>query len=132
MFDCVLQTREARNGALLTLDGRLNINNARFTTSGEPIETGCDCSTCSRYSCSYLHHLFRNRELLGYRLATIHNLRWTIRLMEQLRSAIITGTATRFASDFLARYRPPDTVARDEQRSRRAVKELTRPNDLES
>jgi len=92
MFDCVLQTREARNGGLLTFEGRINVTNARFAHDPGPIETTCDCETCTTYSRAYLHHLFRNRELLGYRLASIHNLRWTLRLMESVREAISNGT----------------------------------------
>ncbi len=116
MFDCVLQTREARNGALLTRDGRLNVNNARFARDPGPIDSDCDCSTCRTYSRAYLHHLFRNRELLGYRLATIHNLRWTLQLMENIRSAIRQNTFVQFKSEFVSRYRPPNSQDRADQR----------------
>ncbi len=105
MFDCVLQTREARNGGLLTRDGRLNVNNSRFRTDPGPIEDNCDCPTCARYSLAYLHHLFRNRELLAYRLATLHNVRWTIRFMEDVRAAIRSGDFEALRSSFIARHR---------------------------
>ena len=105
MFDCVLQTREARNGALLTNTGRLNVNNARCARDPGPIELDCDCETCQTYSLAYLHHLFRNRELLGYRLATIHNLRWTLRLMEKVRDHIADGTYGGFRISFTDSYR---------------------------
>lgn len=108
MFDCVLQTREARNGGLLTRTGRLNINNARFAEDLGSIEDNCDCYTCARYSRSYLHHLFRTRELLGYRLATIHNVRWTLNLMEAIRANIRQKTFDEFARAFLAIYRPAE------------------------
>lgn len=107
MFDSVLQTREARNGGLLTRGGRVNINNARFSEDPAPVEEGCDCSTCRTYSRAYLHHLFRNRELLGYRLATIHNLRWTVSLMHEIRHSLQAGTFSDFAPDFLEAYPAP-------------------------
>lgn len=105
MFDCVLQTREARNGGLLTKEGRLNINNARFARDAAPIDHECDCSTCGVYTRAYLHHLFRNRELLGYRLATIHNLRWTTRFMQEIRMSIINGCFGDLRQTFLRSYR---------------------------
>ncbi|HZT96804.1 MAG TPA: tRNA guanosine(34) transglycosylase Tgt [Chloroflexota bacterium] len=104
MFDCVLQTRTARTGALLTRHGRMNISNARFTEDPEPVERECDCSTCARYSRAYLHHLFRNRELLGYRLATVHNVRWTLRLMADIRRSIVEGGFRELQEEFLAGY----------------------------
>jgi queuine tRNA-ribosyltransferase len=105
MFDCVLQTREARTGGLLTQAGRVNITNSRFARDFGPIEDGCDCSTCVSYSRAYVHHLFRNRELTGYRLATLHNVRWTIRLMETVRGCILAGTFDEFALEFLAGFK---------------------------
>ena len=105
MFDCVLPTRLARNGSLFTAGGRVNITNARFAEQDAPLEPGCDCDTCRTYSAAYLHHLFRCQELLGYRLATIHNLRFLLRHMERIREAILAGTFESYADDFLARYR---------------------------
>jgi len=113
MFDCVLQTREARNGGLLARTGRMNINNARFALDPGPVDVDCDCSTCAAYTRAYLHHLFRNRELLGYRLATIHNLRWTINLMREMRAAIIDGSFAGYRREFLGKFRPPDRPGRN-------------------
>jgi queuine tRNA-ribosyltransferase len=118
MFDCVLQTREARNGALLTRNGRLNINNAQFAVDPGPIESECDCSTCRIHTRAYLHHLFRNRELLAYRLATVHNLRWTIKLMQDIRTAVIEGTFAQFRTSFLERFHPPDRSRREDRGNR--------------
>ena len=81
MFDCVLPTRIARNGALFTREGRANINTARFRSEKRPIEDGCDCYTCETFSAAYVHHLFKAKELLAFCLATIHNLRFILRLM---------------------------------------------------
>ncbi len=118
MFDCVLPTRLARNGALFTADGRVNIGNARFSTQDAPIDPECDCYSCAIFTAAYLHHLFRCDELLGHRLATIHNLRFLTRLMDRLRTAIVAGTFESFATGFLARYRPVDEAVRQGQRER--------------
>jgi queuine tRNA-ribosyltransferase len=118
MFDCVLPTRLARNGALFTPDGRINIANARFAIADEPLQPGCDCYTCGHFSAAYLHHLFRCEELLAFRLASIHNLRFVIRLMENLRAAIVGGNFESQATDFLLRYRPVEESVRDDQRRR--------------
>ncbi len=118
MFDCVLPTRLGRNGSLFTADGRANIRNARFAEDPEPVDPSCDCHTCTRFSAAYLHHLFRNDELLGYRLASIHNIRFLVRLTEQMRSAIGAGTFDRFAASFLAGYRSVDETVRAEQKAK--------------
>ena len=118
MFDCVLPTRLARNGALFTPDGRINIANARFATADGPLQPGCDCYTCVHFSAAYLHHLFRCEELLAYRLASIHNLRFLIRLLEELRAAIVGGNFESQSTDFLLRYRPVQESVRDDQRRR--------------
>ena len=118
MFDCVLQTRLGRNGALFTRAGRVNIRNARFREDDRPIDEWCGCYTCRTFSLAYLHHLFRAEELLAYRLASLHNLRWTIKLMEEMRGAIRAGSFRAFRDDFLERYRPPDSSVREEQRAR--------------
>lgn len=116
MFDCVLQTRLGRNGALFTLDGRVNIRNARFARAEGPIDPWCDCYTCRTFSLAYLHHLFHTEELLGYRLASLHNVRWTIRLVETMRARIREGTFAAFKQEFTERYRPPNAEVREEQR----------------
>ncbi len=118
MFDCVLPTRLGRTGSLYTDDGRVNIKAARFRERPTPLDPACDCSACAGYSAAYLHHLFRNEELLGYRLASIHNLRYLQRLCERMREAILVGEFEAFAEEFLARYQPADEAARAEQRAR--------------
>jgi len=118
MFDCVLPTRLGRNGALFCPEGRVNIRNARFETEPGPLDPACDCPGCTRFSAAYLHHLFRNEELLGYRLGAIHNLRFLARLMETMRLAIAQGRFRDFAGEFHARYRPADEGVRAEQKAR--------------
>lgn len=118
MFDCVLPTRLGRNGSLFTDDGRANVRNARYRDDPGPIDAECDCQTCARFSAAYLHHLFRNEELLGYRLATVHNLRYLVRLTERMRAAIGGAAFEAFADDFLARYRPSDEAVRAEQKAK--------------
>jgi len=88
MFDCVLPTRNARNGVLFTHTGRLNLLNARFGDDHTPVDSECSCSTCTGFSRAYLRHLFKARELLGYQLATIHNLAFYQWLMGETRLAI--------------------------------------------
>lgn len=93
-FDCAAPTRMARNGSLLSAQEegfRLNIKNARFRQDGSPIEEGCDCPTCRRCSRAFLHHLLRTGELSYFRLATLHNLRFMVRLMEAIRAGIAAG-----------------------------------------
>ena len=118
MFDCVLPTRIARNGALFSRDGRINIYAAPHRARDEAIEPGCDCYTCETFSAAYVHHLFKAKELLGYRLATIHNLRFVLRLMEEMREAIVAGTFESYRRDFHARFTPPDQRVRREQRQK--------------
>lgn len=118
MFDCVLPTRLGRNGAVFTHDGKLNLRNASLSRQSGPIEDGCDCQSCQHYSRAYLHHLFRCEELLGYRLASIHNLRFLVRLLEEARLATLDGRFDSFHERFRARYRPPDAAVRMDQRAR--------------
>jgi queuine tRNA-ribosyltransferase len=118
MFDCVLQTRLGRNGALFTRSGRINIRNARYRTDAGPIDPWCDCYTCQTFSLAYLHHLFRTEELLAYRLASFHNLRWTIKLVQDMRCAIEAGSFTQLREEFLAGYKPANETVRDEQRTK--------------
>lgn len=92
MFDCVLPTRLGRHGAVFTSQGRINLRNARFAEYMEPIDSTCDCWVCQRYTLAYLHHLFRTGEMLGYRLASYHNLAFYARLMTQIRQRIREGT----------------------------------------
>ncbi len=100
LFDCVLPTRNARNGHLFTRRGVVRLRNARHRRDTGPVEAGCDCYTCRHYSRAYLAHLDRCNEILGPRLNTIHNLRHYQRLMEDLRAAIAGGRLEAFARDF--------------------------------
>jgi queuine tRNA-ribosyltransferase len=118
MFDCVLPTRLGRNGAVFTPTGKRNLRNAAFAMCEGPIEDGCDCEACREFSLGYIHHLFHCEELLGYRLASIHNLRFLIRLLERARAAIIDGSFSAFHEEFRSHYRPPDETVRSEQRRR--------------
>lgn len=122
MFDCVMPTRVARNGALFTPGGRINVRNAAYRTVEDPVEPGCDCYTCRTFSLAYLNHLFRCEELLAYRLATIHNLRFMQRLMERIRAAIVDGSFAALKADFLAGY----AVVREEIRAEQRAKWLKR------
>jgi len=90
-FDCVSPSRVARNAAVYTWRGRHNITNARFRRDFAPIDPDCDCYTCANYTRAYLLHLFKSREILGAMLATIHNERFIIGLVDQIREAISGG-----------------------------------------
>jgi queuine tRNA-ribosyltransferase len=118
MFDCVLPTRVARHGGLFTRNGRVNIKSARFRNVHEPVEEGCDCYTCQNYSAAYIHHLLRAEEQLYYRLGSIHNLRFMLRLAGQLRAAIIAGTYPAFRDEFMAQYIPASEEVRTSQREK--------------
>lgn len=96
MFDCVMPTRNARNGQLFVTGGRLNIANARHRADPGPVQPGCPCECCASYSRAYLAHLFRAKELLYYRLATVHNLRHYLDLVRGARDAIIEGRFTEY------------------------------------
>lgn len=101
MFDCVLPTRNARNGTLFTGKGKLVIKNARYSEDDRPVDEKCGCSTCAHYSRAYLRHLFMAKELLSYRLNSIHNLYFYSHLMESIRCAILEGNFEDFCKDFL-------------------------------
>ena len=101
-FDCVMPTRNARNGHLFTSEGVLRLRNARYRNDLSPLDPTCDCYTCQHFSRSYLHHLDRCREMLGAQLNTIHNLRYYQRLMAGLRQAIGSGSLSTFVADFYA------------------------------
>jgi len=116
IFDSALPTRVARNGALFTWQGRCNIRNAVYRQMDQPIVPDCDCYTCRTFSVAYLHHLFSCDELLGYRLATIHNLSFICNLMQKIRNAILGGTFSAFKDDFLASYKPTDEEIRLDQK----------------
>jgi queuine tRNA-ribosyltransferase len=103
MFDCVIPTRNARNGQLFVQTGTLNIVNARYHDDPDPVERGCTCYTCSHYSRAYLRHLFMAKEILAHRLNTIHNIHYFMSLMRELRQAVSRGTLLRFTEDFYSR-----------------------------
>jgi queuine tRNA-ribosyltransferase len=92
LFDCVLPTRVARTGQVWTDAGRLNLRNAAHQDDPGPLDPACACETCRNHSRAYLAHLFRAEELLAYRLATIHNVTWTLELMRRLRAALVDGS----------------------------------------
>ncbi len=92
LFDCVLPTRVARTGQVWTDAGRLNLRNAAFLDDPEPIDASCACEACRGFSRAYVAHLFRARELLAYRLASVHNVTWTLELMRRLRVSLVEGT----------------------------------------
>ena len=103
MFDCVMPTRNARNGMLFTSRGSMQIKNSCFADDPLPVEPGCACYTCSRFSRAYLRHLLLSKELLAYRLNTLHNLHYYLNLMEQMRSAVEYGNFEAWRRDFYAR-----------------------------
>jgi queuine tRNA-ribosyltransferase len=116
IFDCALPTRVARNGALFTSRGRINIRRAVYRKMERPIDPACDCYTCRNFTAAYLNHLFRSEELLALRLASIHNLRFIANLMATIRACIIDGTFNTYYEDFLATYRPTDDSVRVAQK----------------
>ncbi len=118
LFDSALPTRIARNGALLTPDGRCNIRNSYYRTKEDAIDADCDCYTCRTFSSAYLHHLFKCEELLAYRLATLHNLRFIARLIHKTQDSIRRGTFASFRAEFLARYRTTDEEVRLSQKQK--------------
>ena len=103
MFDCVLPTRIARHGTLMTSQGRINIKRSIYKEDFTPLDPNCDCETCRNYTRAYLHHLFRCNEGLGQRLLSIHNLRYLVSLMEQVRKAIEEDRFLDFKNDYLKR-----------------------------
>jgi queuine tRNA-ribosyltransferase len=105
MFDCVLPTRTARTGSALTSHGRLNLRNARFARDEAPLEEGCDCPACSRFTRAYIRHLVNQNELLGLRLLSLHNLRFLCELTRGARDAIERGAFAGYKRDRLERLR---------------------------
>jgi queuine tRNA-ribosyltransferase len=102
MFDCVMPTRNARNGHLFTSQGVVKIRNAVHQSDTGPLDPDCGCYTCRNYSRAYLRHLNRCNEILGARLSTIHNLYHYLDLMRRIRAAVEAGEFGRFAAAFLA------------------------------
>jgi len=103
MFDCVMPSRNARNGQLFTSKGTINIYNAKFRLDKDPIDEACHCYTCQNYSRAYLRHLYKSRELLAYRLNTIHNLYYYLDLMAKIRHAIKEDRFLEFKKEFYSK-----------------------------
>jgi queuine tRNA-ribosyltransferase len=104
MMDCVMPTRNARNGTLFTSLGRITIKRAEYAEDDSPLDPACSCFTCRTFSRAYLRHLYVTQELLAYRLNTIHNLAYFLGLMERVRTAIETGTFAQLQAEIEALY----------------------------
>jgi queuine tRNA-ribosyltransferase len=103
MFDCVMPTRNARNGTLFTSFGKINIRNAKFKTDPNPIDSECDCYVCQNYSRGYINHLLRSGEISYFRLSSIHNLHYYLNLMRESREAILEGRWSEFKQEFYSK-----------------------------
>jgi queuine tRNA-ribosyltransferase len=114
MFDCVLPTRLARHGAALTPEGRLNLKNARYRRDFGPLDPGCSCEACTSYSRAYLAHLVRENELLGHRLVTLHNVRFTVDLCRLARREIADGRFGAWSRAWISRYAGSNHSGTDE------------------
>ena len=104
IFDCVLPTRIARHGQAFTKYGKINLNNAKFIEDFTPIDETCDCYTCKNYTRSYIRHLISTKETLGGSLLSIHNIRFLIRLTEELRQAIKDDNFLNYKEEFINNY----------------------------
>ena len=118
IFDCAMPTRVARNGALYTGTGRVDIENAVYSQQEGPIDSTCHCYTCRNFSAAYLHHLFRSKELLAYRLATIHNLFFMSTLVQEIRNSILDGTFDKLRDKFLSKYKTTNEQTRISQKQK--------------
>lgn len=103
-FDCVAPTRNARNSALLTAEGRFNVSNSGSRGKFTPVDPDCQCYTCTHYSQAYLHHAFKSKEMIFSTLATIHNLHFTINLVDQMRTTMQTGDFYAFKEEWIGRF----------------------------
>ena len=112
-FDCVLASRIARTSAVYTMEGRFNVSNQPFIRDFNPIDDECDCYTCTNYSRAYLCHLFRAKEMVAGTLATIHNERFIVRLVDQMRQALLDGNFQDMKKEFMGRYMHKSGQARD-------------------
>ena len=115
MFDCVLPTRIARNGTVMTSRGKLVIRNAVYARDYQPIDAECSCYTCQNYTRAYLRHLIKANEILGHRLTTIHNLHYLLNLMQQIREALKEERFPAFRQQFWEQY-PAETKQEEEAR----------------
>jgi queuine tRNA-ribosyltransferase len=112
-FDCVLASRIARSSAVYTMQGRFNLSNAPYVRDFNPIDDECDCYTCTNFTRAYLCHLFRGKEMVAATLATIHNERFVVRLVDQMRQALIDGNFIDMKKEFLGRYTHRSGQSRD-------------------
>ena len=110
MFDCVLPTRVARNGTAFTRKGSIGIKAGAYKADFRPIEESCDCFACRHFTRAYLRHLLNVGEILGLRMLSVHNTRMFIRVMEQVRAAIASGSFAEFRREFAANYVPTQKV----------------------
>ena len=112
-FDCVLASRIARTSAVYTMEGRFNLSNSAFKRDFTAIDDECDCYTCTHYTRAYMHHVFRGKEIIASTLATIHNERFIVRLVDQMRQALLDGNFSEMKADFLGRYKHRSGQASD-------------------
>ncbi|GAB4159262.1 MAG: tRNA guanosine(34) transglycosylase Tgt [Candidatus Promineifilaceae bacterium] len=117
IFDCVLPTRIARNGAALIPGGRINLRNAQYSRDPAPLLESCACYACTHFSRAYVRHLVQANEILAHILLTTHNIHFLLNLMRDLRQAILAGASAGFAAAFLSRYPPPEQVATTQEES---------------
>ncbi len=115
IFDCVMPTRNARNGTLFTSQGKVHIKNSKFTGDSSPLDPNCNCYTCLNFSRAYLRHLFVSGEILSSRLNTIHNLHYYLKLMEKMREAIAARKFSDFRAEFYKSYAKSKEVSEEEQ-----------------
>jgi queuine tRNA-ribosyltransferase len=111
MFDCVLPTRNARNGTVFTPKGKLPLRNAEFSYDFTPIDPDCDCVTCRNYTRAYIRHLIQVGEITGLRLATLHSLHFYMNLMKEIREAITNGDFALWSERFLKEYGSEDEIS---------------------
>ncbi len=122
MMDCVLPTRNARNGALYSWNGKINIKNAQYKNDFRPIDPNCDCYTCKNHSRAYLNHLYRNKEITGLKLNTMHNIHFFLKLTSKARQSILSDTFSEFYRNFFNNYR----VEKDNYLNNLKNKEITK------
>jgi queuine tRNA-ribosyltransferase len=114
IFDCVMPTRNARNGTLFSSNGKIHIKNAKYARDQGPLDANCDCYTCRKYSRAYLRHLYVSGEILSSRLNTVHNLHFYLNLMKQMRGAIAARRLLDFRAEFYRSYAKSKEPAEEE------------------
>ncbi|MDB4897047.1 MAG: queuine tRNA-ribosyltransferase [Firmicutes bacterium] len=117
MFDCVLPTRIARHGTVFLPEGKLTVRNSEFARDFRPIQEGCDCYACRNYTRAYIRHLLKAEEMLGLRLCSIHNLRFLVREMEEIRAALDAGTFADYRRQFLSRWHEGERARKEKHSS---------------